>query len=93
MPTEVFRVAPGKPQTLAAPIYGGQRSSLEPGGSKRNRALPSWNPSVVFGDSSPFRRAYSDASMPPLKGEVPAARAVGFTFAEFVNSNLWFPNS
>ena len=52
----------------------------------------SGNPSVAFGDSSPFRRAYNDASMPPLKGEVPAARAVGFTFAEFEEisrSNLW----
>ena len=35
------------------------------------------NPSVAFSDSSPFRRACNNASMPPLKGEVPAARAVG----------------
>ena len=36
------------------------------------------NPSVTFGDSSPFRRACNKAPMPPLKGEVPAVRAVGF---------------
>ena len=42
------------------------------------QAQPAWNPSVTFGDSSPFRRACNKASMPPLKEEVPAVRAVGF---------------
>ena len=30
LPTGVFRASPGKPKTLAAPIYGGQWSSPEP---------------------------------------------------------------
>ena len=36
------------------------------------------NPSVACGDSSPFRRALIAPTMPPLKGEVPVKRAVGF---------------
>ena len=51
------------------------------------------DPSVAFGDSSPFRSAIGCAVMPLLKGEVPAMQAVGFISAEFGKSNLCFPNS
>ncbi len=36
------------------------------------------NPSVACSDSSPFRGALIASNMPLLKGEVPAAQAVGF---------------
>ena len=62
------------------------------------------NPSVSFGDSSPFRGALrwsDDASpergamiapcRPPLKGEVPVKQAVGFSDADLGRFNLWRP--
>ena len=48
---------------------------------------------VAFSDSSPFRRALIALNVPPLKGEMPATRTVGFRSAEFGKSGVCFPNS
>ena len=45
-------------------------------------------PNAAWGGDGAKRYA-----MPHLKGEVPAARAVGFTDEESGNLNLWFPDS
>ena len=41
----------------------------------------------------PFQESLYDAPLPPLKGEVPAARAEGYANADFGNFDLWFPKS
>ena len=46
------------------------------------------SPNAAWGGDGAKRYA-----MPHLKGEVPAARAAGFTDEESGNLNLWFPDS
>ena len=47
------------------------------------------NPSVASRRQLPFQESLYDAPMPPLKGEVPAARAEGFIKADPEGFNLW----
>ena len=69
---------------------GGSRPS-RPAVSGRRPSRP--NPSVAFGDSSPFRDALIAPIVPPRKGEVPATWAVGFLNAESGSFNLWLLDS
>ena len=72
------------------PAAGGSRPS-RPAVSGSRPSRP--NPSVAFGDSSPFRDALIAPIVPPRKGEVPATWAVGFLNAESGSFNLWLLDS
>ena len=72
------------------PAAGGSRP-CRPAVSGRRPSRP--NPSVAFGDSSPFRDALIAPIVPPRKGEVPATWAVGFLNAESGSFNLWLLDS
>ena len=70
---------------------GGMKRSDSPGNRFRASfaSLTGLNPSVAFSGSSPFKGALIAPTVPPLKGEVPAAQAVGFIYEEISRSNLW----